>query len=585
MSNLNIVELIENNPISSLSDSYQNNLITKIKENFNDDEQHLFVSSFYCYLNCNENEFIVDLDNIWKWLGFNTKQNAKRTLQKNFKPEIDYKISLIQLDKRTNDTKGGQNKETIMLTIETFKMFCLTAGTEKAKQIHKYYIKLEKILHETIKEECNEFKEHIEQQKIMLENKDKILEETKKQNDKEREKELIKAYNDTPCVYLLKLPDENNNTENFIIKIGETDDIKTRLIDHRQHYKDCVLIEVFPCNRPHKFEQYLLNRPDIKIHRLPSTEIINITNEFTYKTLENIIKKNIDFFDNISFNQKLEYSKIKLQETKSLERLELLKIINSTEDKIIKKNLLEKFLQEPQNEVIGTPKNDEIDDTDNQIKSNRRVYKYNLNDLNTPISTYFSFCHAARSLDDPKIHDYHIRTACLNNTVQNNYRWYFIDLEDSNNEIKLPQQIPITKDNKIINTRNKGLVAQINKEKSKIINVYSSINVAAQNIGLSACSISLAIKNYKLSGGFYWKMYDDCSDELKSSFTEKLPEPFLSTTCSKHVQKIDPETNNVIETYNCLQDVCNIYKTCHKTIKKASDSGDIYKNFIWKIVI
>ena len=38
---------------------------------------------------------------------------------------------------------GGHNKEIFMLTIRTFKLFCLKAGTEKAAQIHEYYIKME----------------------------------------------------------------------------------------------------------------------------------------------------------------------------------------------------------------------------------------------------------------------------------------------------------------------------------------------------------------------------------------------------------------------------------------------------------
>ena len=37
---------------------------------FSKDEQKLFLSSFYCFLNYKDNEFIVDFDNIWKWCGF-----------------------------------------------------------------------------------------------------------------------------------------------------------------------------------------------------------------------------------------------------------------------------------------------------------------------------------------------------------------------------------------------------------------------------------------------------------------------------------------------------------------------------------
>lgn len=52
MEKLNIVELIESNPITKLSKDYNVKLLSKIKEKFSDFEQQLFLSSFYCYLNC-----------------------------------------------------------------------------------------------------------------------------------------------------------------------------------------------------------------------------------------------------------------------------------------------------------------------------------------------------------------------------------------------------------------------------------------------------------------------------------------------------------------------------------------------------
>ena len=58
---------------------------------------------------------------------------------------------------------GGQNKETILLTVNTFKKLCLKAGTKKADEIHDYYIKLEELLHETVNEESNELRLQLEQ--------------------------------------------------------------------------------------------------------------------------------------------------------------------------------------------------------------------------------------------------------------------------------------------------------------------------------------------------------------------------------------------------------------------------------------
>ena len=100
---LNIVELIENNPITKLSSTYNGKLLTKIQENFTDFEQQLFVSSFYCYLNCDQkNDFVIDLDNVWKWLGFTQKYSAKYLLEKQFTPELDYKLLSISDEKTKN---------------------------------------------------------------------------------------------------------------------------------------------------------------------------------------------------------------------------------------------------------------------------------------------------------------------------------------------------------------------------------------------------------------------------------------------------------------------------------------------------
>ena len=53
--NIDIVNLIESNPITKLSDTYNIKLLTKIKSCFSGQEQQLFVSSFYCYLNYDKN--------------------------------------------------------------------------------------------------------------------------------------------------------------------------------------------------------------------------------------------------------------------------------------------------------------------------------------------------------------------------------------------------------------------------------------------------------------------------------------------------------------------------------------------------
>ena len=162
---LNIVDLIENNPITKLSPTSNSKLLDKVRNSFSEYEQQLFVTSFYCFLNYDSKiEFVIDLDDVWKWIGFSQKQKVKALLERIFIKDIDYKI-LLYLEVEQEKKHGGHNKEKIMLTINAFKRLCLKAGTKKADQIHEYYIKLEELLHESVNEESNELKLQLQEQK------------------------------------------------------------------------------------------------------------------------------------------------------------------------------------------------------------------------------------------------------------------------------------------------------------------------------------------------------------------------------------------------------------------------------------
>jgi phage anti-repressor protein len=228
----NIVDLIENNPITRLTNTYQNKLLTKIKTNFTDNEQQLFVASFYSFLNYDSTkDFVIDLDNVWKWLGFLNKANSKRLLEKQFIINKDYKILLIFADEQKKHTKGGHNKETIMLNVETFKKFCLKAGTTKADEIHDYYIRLEKTLQEVIHEESAELK-------LQLEHSENVRE-------KIREKTLLEQFaNNTQCVYYGLIDNVGDNNEK-LIKFGNSNNLKTRVTSHKGTYNNFRLMNAF----------------------------------------------------------------------------------------------------------------------------------------------------------------------------------------------------------------------------------------------------------------------------------------------------------------------------------------------------
>jgi phage anti-repressor protein len=188
-------------------------------------EQQLFITAFYCYLNYHTtNDFVIDLDDVWRWLGFSTKQKFLLLLEKNFEINKDYKRLLNSQVKKDCEEKkhGGHNKELFMLNIKTFKLICIKADTKKAREIHEYYIKLEELLYEVIEEESNELK-------LQLENKDKQLKEKDDENKlltNELEKtELI------PNIYIYNIDTTKKNPE---LKIGFSKNVHNRIKPYKQ---------------------------------------------------------------------------------------------------------------------------------------------------------------------------------------------------------------------------------------------------------------------------------------------------------------------------------------------------------------
>jgi len=241
---VDIVNLIENNPITKLNGNYQSKLIEKVKNKFTDYEQQMFLASFFCYLKYdNLNDYVIDLDDIWKWLGFSQKYNAKVVLEKNFIIDKDYKFFATEVSGAKKNARGGHNKEKFLLNIETFKKICLKSCTKKADEIHEYFIKLETILQEIIYEESNELKLQFEQ----LEDKKNKEYEIKLEQQKylEREKVLLKEYGSIGCiVYIIKVKSFENGR--YIIKIGESrKGISERYKEHKSKYEECLLLDCF----------------------------------------------------------------------------------------------------------------------------------------------------------------------------------------------------------------------------------------------------------------------------------------------------------------------------------------------------
>jgi hypothetical protein len=216
----------------------------------------LYVSNLFLYLNYHPvDDFVVDLDNVWKFIGFSNKANGKRLLKQHFTENRDYKISLIRTDERVH---GGQNLETIMLNINTFKKLCLKSNTENADRIHDYYIKLEMVYNELMKEQLREQKTLVEEQKTMIEEKEKLLLEQNKEINKYKEK-IYEEVEKRGFVYVIK-----TDSYNFY-KVGKTKDFVLNRVKGLQtgNVYDIQILLEFPTSNPDLLERcvhYILDR-------------------------------------------------------------------------------------------------------------------------------------------------------------------------------------------------------------------------------------------------------------------------------------------------------------------------------------
>jgi hypothetical protein len=342
---LNIVELIEKNPITKLSQTYNNFLLEKIQENFSTFEQQLFVSSFYCYLNYDKNtDFVVDLDDVWRWLDFSQKFNAIRIIESNFKLNVDYKnITASSSDSdeehSANQDKpkkhGGHNKQTIKLTIRCFKLLCLKAQTKKAGEIHEFYIKLEEIIHMTVDYQTNQLRAQLEQSTAQLEQKNEVISTLNQATitltqEKKRaiEQTLISQFPvNTECIYFGTIDNTNADNEK-LIKFGHTNNLATRVADHHKKYTNFILAAAFRVHNKVEIENYIKDHPKIKrqlrtieVAGKNKTEIIayestNFTIARLTKHIEDIIHArmyNVENFNRlIQRNQELEAENAKL---------------------------------------------------------------------------------------------------------------------------------------------------------------------------------------------------------------------------------------------------------------------------------
>jgi hypothetical protein len=589
------IEAAPNNQMHVLNDSSYENIDTRLAEilqqELDTDDQQQFVLHFQMYLTYgrDDKQFVVDLDNVWQWIGFTRRDNAKRFLYKVFEKDVDFIVSNLLLPKEKQPVHGGHNKESIKMNVSTFKAFCMTANTERGKTTRKYYSRMENIF----------FKYCEDQHKTVIKNMEIDNQAHRLINNHEI---LLRAHKRTPVVYMMLVKCPFIEEGRKLIKIGCTDDIHDRILKLRSHFGcDVYALHIFPCEDNRAFEKFLFSHHKIaplKYNKLVgpkqsvSTECFLLKDDNTLECVKRVLQKHVLFYK----TRNIEAKKLQLQlncEENESHRLQL------------HRDLLNQFAGNPEGylqalQLMQTPhtidvlstspcstlnandsKTNTVEQTyDNNICSKPQgpqVQLYDGFDITRLVKVYNGITDATREVKNSSFTA--IKFAATHKLLYLGYRWHFIDRHDEHPY--MVRDIGQTVD-KVV--RRTGFVAMLDLEKQSVEKVFPNQKHASEHISQHVSAMSSAIKYNKSLSGHCWMYWEDISDALQKEYLElnHLPSHDVKLR-GVAIEQIDPDTITVVKVYPSIMDVVKEYKMSPKTVKQAVLQEKTYKGFIWRL--
>lgn len=473
------------------------------------------------------------------------------------------------------DTQGGEQYTTFLTEAGVYRLL-MRSTKPIAQPFQEWFVNILISIREKGKYELKEEIEKVKSENNNIKNENDLLKLKYEEGIlSTTHKIFMDSYDNKNVVYFIKI---KNIEDKQLIKIGSTQDIQTRGRGLKSRFNcNVAFIKVFELNDYENFERFLLNHIDIKKYLYKdnntygvnnSTELFLMTNEQLEKAM-NIADRNLSLFapkNNI---------KIKKTMRKSIDELK-------NEIQSIKSILQNK------NEEIKVVNNDVDDDEvkdDVQYENKRGICTINGNKIQrySPDGkelqeTYDSIIHALRDPKIPKPSRNGISDAVERNSIYVGYRWAFLDRELPDNTIQeLEPSI-------VIKAIKKGYICELNVEKNKIIKVYSNQkDLAKQKNQKSSGWISTAIKEQKLYNGYYYINWTDCPDELQQEYLKdhELPDLIDKLPHQIKINRLDPETKEVLHTYSSLTEVTTKYKMTRRTLYSAINGDLVKREFKW----
>jgi hypothetical protein len=562
-------------------------LIKKLEDHFSEEEQKLYVSNLFLYLNYHPvDDFVVNLENVWKFIGFSNKANGKRLLKQHFTENRDYKLIFIRSDEnktlliRSDEQKKdnrGRKEETIMLNINTFKKLCLKSNTDKADKIHDYYIKLEMVYNELMKEQLESQKTLIKEKDSQLKEKDNQLKEKDSRylikSKLDKHQFLIEKFTSKKCIYLAEIEDDK-------IKIGSTNDINLRKDNLKKVFGKCSFTDFFECKYYREVEQNILvtvrqHLYKVKINNHISKEVVHLSDTFNYNQLVRTVKEEIDKYekymfwkesnDSSSFNSEL--LDLLRENNKILKNIQnnLIKNTSCTTDNLTN-NLTDNVIN---NTNINAATNSVIEIA--QGSRGRKIQEIDPDNLNVIKKIYPSMIYALRENSDYDKQS--IQKAIKNNTIYKESRWLFVEHNQN------PNIVNNIKETISSNQPEYNHIVKVNLEQTQIIQFLTGIGEMRSLYKIGNNKINQILENKLVFDNAYFIRVTDCPKNLLENYTL----PIKNSKKAKSIKSTNIH-NNQIEIYKSITELNIKTGITYKKIKDIIKDKKIVNECKWEYI-
>ena len=447
-----------------------------------------------------------------------------------------------------------------------------------------------------MQKEIDKKQEELEQTKdemASLEDTKKKEYETKLEKEKvlEREKILLKEYDTaSSIVYIIKVK-TLEHVGKYIIKIGESRrGISGRYNEHKSKYEECVLLDCFCVHRSKDFENFIHNHDSVRLNRVTDLknhekehELFLIGRNLSYHTLHQIITSNMKNFNEVNNSSlELEIEKLKLLIQMKEEKNEnpLLhdlvnsvdRLANSVKQLSAKVDANEKRTKEMLEKMSASQVKTTTGFNTTLVTLGPRLQKIHPDTLEL-VKVYESVSEAMK--ENPDIKRPSMNKAVRENTVYHGYRWLLVDRDLDPNVIH--DVLPTKK----VRPQVVGYIAQLNGDKTKILNVYIDRKTAAHCNGYESSGLDVPVKKSTISRGFYYKLYDDCDEELREAFELEFNHGECPLLYRNGVGQYDAQ-GKLVRVHACKYDCIRTLKISDKTLFKALSKNIDYNGFYFK---